>query len=229
MAKSINNFVAVGNLTADPESFSTQSGGSVVKFSIAINNSVSDGQGGWVDDPCFIECVTFISPEGKGIGKVVLDYLSKGKKVAIVARLKLERWNDQQTNSPRQKHVLIVEELNLLSPKDDDGNQGSQGGNQNYNQGNQGNQNRGNQGNQGNQNRGNQQGGNQNRGNQNRGNQQANNQNRGNQGNQGNQNRGNGNWGGGGGFQGNQGHQGNHQGNNNDPYNDGAGGDDIPF
>ena len=48
--------------------------------------------------------------------EIANQYLKKGKKVLVEGRLKLEQWNDQHGNK-RSKHVISVESLQMLDPK----------------------------------------------------------------------------------------------------------------
>lgn len=63
------------------------------------------------EEVMFIDIVFF----GR-IAEIANQYLKKGKKVLVEGRLKLEQQNDQYGNK-RSKHVVSVESLQMLDPK----------------------------------------------------------------------------------------------------------------
>ena len=51
-------------------------------------------------------------------------FLSKGSKVAIEGKLRWSQWQDKQTGSNRSKLEVVVDQVEFLSPRDQDQQQG---------------------------------------------------------------------------------------------------------
>ena len=107
-----NKVILVGNLTRDPEIRYLQSGLAISNTGIATNRSWKDkNTNEKKEEAMFIDIVFF----GR-TAEIANQYLKKGKKVLVEGRLKLEQWNDQHGNK-RSKHVVSVESLQMLDPK----------------------------------------------------------------------------------------------------------------
>jgi single-strand DNA-binding protein len=106
----INNTVISGRLTKDPETKYLPSGKAATEFSIANNYTYGSGENK-KEEVSFFSCTAF----GKQ-GEVIGQYLSKGSKVALICRLKQERWEDQE-GKKREKVKLIVDKFNFLDSK----------------------------------------------------------------------------------------------------------------
>lgn len=121
---SINRVVLTGNLTRDPELRRTQSGMAIMSFGIAVNDRRKNSQTGeWEDYANFVDCSMFGSR-----AESVSSYLHKGSKVGIDGKLRYSTW--ERDGQKRSKLEVIVDELEFLSPKEQQ-NQGgyqSQGG-----------------------------------------------------------------------------------------------------
>lgn len=121
----------IGRLTRDPERRDFQGGSSVVTFGFAFTGQSRKNPqtGQWEDEPCFIDVKTFISKEGKGTGKVVMDYAKKGTQLRVTGRLVLEQWEDKNGGGKRSKHVIYLDEMTLLGqPGDRNGGGNGNGG-----------------------------------------------------------------------------------------------------
>jgi len=102
MAKDLNNWMGVGRTTKDAEITTSRAGLTICKFSIAVN--------GWKDgDVSFFNCTMF-GKFAEGVGK----YITKGKRMAISAELKQDKWQDKNTGQNRYAVGLIVKDLQLL-------------------------------------------------------------------------------------------------------------------
>ena len=121
----MNKVVLIGNLTRDIKLQYTQSGYCVGNAGIAVTRKFKNAQGETAEETCFIDLKFF----GR-TAEVVNQYLRKGSKLAVEGRLKLEQWQDQSGQN-RSKHVVEVENLEMLG-----GNQSGQNnqssGTQNY-------------------------------------------------------------------------------------------------
>ena len=100
----INRVTLVGRLTRDPEAVVTQTGTPLAKFSIAVNG-YKEGESSFVDVVCF-----------KQTAKFVVDYLTKGRRVAIDGSLSQSRWQDKQSGQNRSKIEVVASQVQSLDP-----------------------------------------------------------------------------------------------------------------
>lgn len=112
---SINRVNISGNLTRDPELRATASGTQVLSFGVAVNDRRRNPQTGeWEDYPNFVDCTMF----GKR-AEAVSRYMAKGQKAAIEGKLRYSSW--ERDGQKRSKLEVIVEELELMGKKQQDG------------------------------------------------------------------------------------------------------------
>ena len=95
----MNRVVLMGNLTRDPE-FKNIGTTNVCNFGIAINRVVHGGgkETTFVDVSAFGKCAENIS-----------KYFQKGKPILIEGRLKLDEWQDSNTQQKRSKLKVVAE------------------------------------------------------------------------------------------------------------------------
>ena len=103
-----NKVIMLGNVTRDIELSYLPSGGAVAKTGLATNRKFKKQDGSQGEEVCFID-VTFFGRTAE----IANQYLSKGKKVLVEGRLKLDQWTDQQ-GVKRSKHSITVESLQML-------------------------------------------------------------------------------------------------------------------
>ena len=109
---SINRVNITGNLTRDPELRVTAGGTQVLSFGVAVNDRRRNPQTGeWEDYPNFVDCTLF----GKR-AEALVQYLSKGTKVAVEGRLHYSSW--EKDGQKRSKLGVIVDEIELMSKRD---------------------------------------------------------------------------------------------------------------
>ncbi len=83
----INRVVLVGRLTKDPELRRTQSGTSVVSYTIAVNRrSAQPGQ----PDADFINCVAW-----NKTAELMAQYLHKGSLIGVEGRIQTRNYENQ--------------------------------------------------------------------------------------------------------------------------------------
>ena len=117
---SINRVNISGNLTRDPELRSLPSGTQVLSFGVAVNDRArNQTTGNWEDRPNYVDCVVFGNR-----AEPLNRFLSKGSKVAIEGKLRWSQWQDKQTGSNRSKLEVVVDQVEFLSPRDQDQQQG---------------------------------------------------------------------------------------------------------
>jgi single-strand DNA-binding protein len=128
---SINRVILTGNLTRDPEIRRTQTGMAIMSLGIAVNDRRKNNQTGeWEDYANFIDCTMFGTR-----AEAVSNYLHKGSKVGIDGKLRYSTWENKD-GQKRSKLEVIVDDLELLSPRNSQGGyQGNSGGYQGGNAG----------------------------------------------------------------------------------------------
>ena len=112
-----NRSVMVGNLTRDCELRYLPNGGAVCTTGLATNRRFKKQDGSQGEEVCFID-ITFFGRTAE----IANQYLSRGKKVLVEGRLKLDQWTDQQ-GVKRSKHSIVVETLQMLDGRGEGGSQ----------------------------------------------------------------------------------------------------------
>ncbi len=116
---SINRVVISGNLTRDPELRSTASGMAVLNLGVAVNDRRKNQQTGeWEEYPNFVDCTIFGAR-----AEALVQYLSKGTKVAIEGKLRYSTWENQQ-GEKRSKLEVVVDDLEFMSSRGEAGGGG---------------------------------------------------------------------------------------------------------
>jgi single-strand DNA-binding protein len=110
---SFNKVVLVGNLTRDPELRYTPKGTAIAKVGLAVNHKWKNEAGEMKEE------VTFVDIEVWGrTAENVGQYMRKGSSMLVEGRLKLETWDDKQTNQKRSKMLVVGETVQFLgSPR----------------------------------------------------------------------------------------------------------------
>jgi single-strand DNA-binding protein len=108
--KGFNKVILAGNLTRDPELRYTPKGMAIAKFGLAVNRSWRDGESGEIKEE-----VTFVDIDAFGkTAETIGQYLKKGRPILIEGRLKLDTWDDKQTQQKRSKLGVVVEAFTFL-------------------------------------------------------------------------------------------------------------------
>lgn len=133
MAKSVNKVILLGNVGKDPEIRSTPGGTMVASFSLATSDRQKDTQGNWQDRTEWHNLVAFTR-----LAEIVRDYVKKGSKLYIEGKIQTRSWDDKESGQKRYRTEIIVNDLSLLSGRDE-GSGGysrsaSQGSSANYDQ-----------------------------------------------------------------------------------------------
>jgi len=116
MAKSVNKVILLGNVGKDPEIRSTGGGTMVANFSLATSDRYQDPQGNWQDRTEWHNLVAF-----KRTAEIVRDYVKKGSKLYIEGKIQTRSWEDKDTKAKRYRTEIVVNDLSLLSGRDDGG------------------------------------------------------------------------------------------------------------
>lgn len=116
----MNKCIIIGNLTSDPELRQTQSGKSVVKFTVAVNNGKdSDGK----DRPAdFITCQAW-EKRGEAIGR----FFKKGSPICVTGAFKTDKYTDKNHEDvTHYNSYVLVSDFEFIGKKSDGGGQQTQ-------------------------------------------------------------------------------------------------------
>jgi len=122
MARSVNKVTLLGNVGKDPEIRSTPSGTMVANLTLATSDNQKDAQGNWQERTEWHNLVAF-----KRTAEIVRDYVKKGSKLYIEGKITNRSWDDKESGQKRYKTEILVNELILLSGREE-GSGGGQGG-----------------------------------------------------------------------------------------------------
>ncbi len=112
----VNHTVQTGNLTADPEEFTTSGGTVIARIRIAVNGRRKKGDE-WVDDVNFLNVKAFGTH-----AENALKYLKKGRKILVDGRLDWSEWEAKDGSGKRQGVEIIANKLTYLgAPKKAEG------------------------------------------------------------------------------------------------------------
>jgi single-strand DNA-binding protein len=108
MAKSINQVILMGRLTRDPEQRTTTTGKTIVNFSIAVD------RGGQDDGADFFDVNAW-----EKLGELVMQYLSKGRRVLVQGRLRQDSWEDKESGKKRSRIDVTASDVTFLDGPSD--------------------------------------------------------------------------------------------------------------
>ena len=114
----LNKVVLIGNLTADPELKQTQSGISVVSFTIAINRRYAKGKQDREAD--YISIVAW-----RQSAEFVSRYFKKGKPILVCGSIQSRSYTD---NSGNKRYVteVVADEVGFVESKSESQSDASQ-------------------------------------------------------------------------------------------------------
>ena len=119
LAGSINKVLLIGNLGADPEVRSTQTGGKIVTLSIATSERWKDRTSGEQRERTEWHRVVIFN---EALGRVAEQYLKKGSTCHIEGQLQTRKWTDDQGTEKYSTEVVLQQfrgELTLLGSRGD--------------------------------------------------------------------------------------------------------------
>lgn len=118
---SVNRCFLVGNITRDPQLRATAGGTQVLEVGLAVNDRRKNQQTGqWDEIPNYFDTIVFGS-RAEALSRI----LTKGMKVAIEGHLRWSSWEDKNTGQKRSKIEVIVDELELMSQRQQNAQQGA--------------------------------------------------------------------------------------------------------
>ncbi len=111
-----NKVILAGNLTRDPELRYTPKGMAIAKLGLAINRTWKNEAGETKEEVTFVDIDAF----GR-TAEVIAQYLKKGRPILIEGRLRLDQWDDKQTNQKRSKLGVVLDNFQFLDSGRPDG------------------------------------------------------------------------------------------------------------
>ena len=114
MAKSVNKVILLGNVGKDPEMRSTGGGTLVANFTLATSDRQKDAQGNWQDRTEWHNLVAFTR-----LAEIVRDYVKKGSKLYVEGKIQTRSWDDKETGAKKYRTEIVVNDISLLSGRDD--------------------------------------------------------------------------------------------------------------
>jgi single-strand DNA-binding protein len=105
-----NKVILIGNLTRDPELRYTSGGLAIAKLGLAVKRTWRDANSNEQKEE-----VTFVDIDAFGKQAETLgQYMKKGRPIMIEGRLRLDTWEDKQTNQKRSKLGVVLESFQFL-------------------------------------------------------------------------------------------------------------------
>ena len=106
---SFNKVILAGNLTRDPELRYTSKGTAVAKIGLAVNRKWKTETGETKEEVTFVDVDAF----GRQ-AEVLAQYLRKGRSLLVEGRLKLDQWEDKNTQQKKSKLGVVLESFSFL-------------------------------------------------------------------------------------------------------------------
>lgn len=103
-----NRVILAGNITRDPELRTTQGGTAIVEFGLAINRYRKDQP----DEAHFFDCTAWGAR-----GEAIASHLGKGDPILVEGRLTQSRWTDKETQKPRSRVTVTVENFQFVGSR----------------------------------------------------------------------------------------------------------------
>ncbi len=111
----INKVILVGNLGADPEIRSLESGAKVARISVATNENYQDKNGEWQKLTEWHNVVAW-----RGLAERAESYLKKGQMVYVEGKLNTRKWQDKEGND-RYSTDVVARVLRSLERRESTG------------------------------------------------------------------------------------------------------------
>jgi single-strand DNA-binding protein len=108
-----NKVILIGNLTRDPELRFTATGLAVAKLGLAVNRTWRDANTSEQKEEVTFVDISAFGKQAETLGK----YVKKGFPIMIEGRLRLDTWEDKQTNQKRSKLAVVLEGFQFLDSR----------------------------------------------------------------------------------------------------------------
>lgn len=113
MARGVNKVILIGNLGADPEAKTFDSGNSVTNLRVATSESWKD-KSGEIQERTEWHRVSFFGR----LGEIAAEYLRKGSKIYIEGSIRTRKW-EADDGTDRYSTEIIGREMQMLDSKKD--------------------------------------------------------------------------------------------------------------
>lgn len=123
-SRGINKVILVGNLGADPENRTSQTGNAITNISVATSETWKDKSTGQQQERTEWHRVVFFNR----LAEIAAEYLRKGSKVYVEGSLRTRKWQDQN-GQDRYTTEVVGNEMQMLDSRGMGGDQ-SEGGTQ---------------------------------------------------------------------------------------------------
>lgn len=118
----LNSILLEGNLVRDPDSRSTPGGSTVCGFTLASDRNYKNAQDVYEKEVSYFDVEAWSK-----LGAACAQYLTKGRGVRVVGRLKQDRWTDSD-GKQRAKVKIVAEHVEFKPQKQvQDGGEGAAG------------------------------------------------------------------------------------------------------
>ena len=108
-ASNVNVVVITGNLTRDPEIRHTGGGTAVCDLRVAVNGRRKTQSGNWVNKPNYFDVTCFGARAENAV-----EYLAKGRPVAVEGRLNWSEWEAKDGSGKRHGVKIIANHVQFL-------------------------------------------------------------------------------------------------------------------
>lgn len=120
----LNHITIMGRLVRDPELRKTQSGVSVVSFTVAVDRDFKNGDEKVTD---YIDCTAW-----RGTADFISKFFTKGRAIVVDGSLNSRKWQDKDGNNRVSWEVQAQNVYFADSKRNDDGQSGGQSGGQQF-------------------------------------------------------------------------------------------------
>lgn len=114
----LNKIIIMGRLVRDPELRKTQSGVSVVSFTVAVDRDFKNGDEKVTD---YIDCTAW-----RGAADFISKFFTKGRAIVVDGQLQSRKWQDKEGNNRVSWEVQAQNVYFADSKRNDDGQSGGQ-------------------------------------------------------------------------------------------------------
>ena len=104
----VNKIILMGRLTAEPELKISQTGVSNIRFSVAVNRKMKQGESPKAD---FFNCAAF-----KNTAEFISKYFKKGSSIIVFGSVQFDDWTDRD-GFKRQSTNIMVDEVQFGESK----------------------------------------------------------------------------------------------------------------
>lgn len=112
MAGSVNKWIGIGNLGADPEIRSTPNGAQVATFRVACSETWKNQSGQRQERTEWVTVVAW-----RQQAEIAQKYLHKGSKVYVEGKLQTRTWEDKNAGGKRYATEVLCDRFMMLDGK----------------------------------------------------------------------------------------------------------------